>query len=71
MFSTEIFHVECIILLFVVCVGGIFSAARCPDKSEVIQSTSVTPIDEQETRFSWHKKILDEIKAYNIKHELR
>ena len=71
MFSKRTFHLESIILLLVVCVEDIYSAAECPDKSESVQSTSATPIEEQEAQFSLHNKILDEMKADNIKHELR
>ena len=64
-------HVESIVLVLVVCVVGVYSVVKCPEKNEIPKSTSAKPIAEQEARFSWHDMILDEMKADNIKHELR
>ena len=64
-------HVGSIALILAVCVVLVHSAVKCPERNEVPKSTSATPSDEQEARFSWHNKILDEMKADNIKHELR
>ena len=69
MLCRENCYVGSIALILVVCV--VHSAVKCPEKNEVPKSTSATPSNEQEARFSWHNKILDEMKADNIKHELR
>ena len=49
---------------------GIYSAVGCK-KSEAAQMTGSTPKDEERARFSWHEKILNEMKADNIKNELK
>jgi len=49
---------------------GIYSAVGCK-KSEAAKLTGSTPKDEERARFSWHEKILNEMKADNIKNELK
>ena len=76
----ERFHGRSLVFLLVGCavalilgalIGvGIYSAAGCK-KSEATKLTGATPKDEERARFSWHEKILNEMKADNIKNELR
>ena len=65
--------VICVIALIIgALIGvGIYSAAGCKEKSAASTSKSTSPRDEERARLAFHAKILDEMKANNIKDELR
>ena len=77
---SERLHGRPCVLLVVVCVValivgasigvGIYSAAGCKEEAAATAKLA-TPKDKERTRFSWHEKLLDEMKADNIKNELQ
>ena len=69
--------VICVIALIIgALIGvGIYSAAGCKEKDVIstskATSKSTSPRDEERARLAFHAKILDEMKANNIKDELK
>lgn len=64
--------VACVLALIVgASIGvGIYSAVGCK-KDAAATATLATPKDKERVRLLWHEKLLDEMKADNIKNELQ
>ena len=79
---SERFHGRSLVLLILICliglvVGaligvGIYAAAGCKEEKNGASVAKISsPKDKERERFSWHKKLLDEMQPGNIKRQLQ